>query len=356
MVTIPAPPWHQADTIERMRAWGLVLMLSGGCSLYFDEAPPPPSGTSQPPEAPPMVGGTPMAYATLATGPSEVMDIAIDGDYVYWLVNHQLASTSDVFRVPKIGGASEHVAHVDARVYSFALDDTYIYLPEWVQSDAGGAFLRVIKSGGTPEVIEDHLRYLNFVAVHDGGVYLAALVDEPTIDYQLWRYPLGGGTHEVLVDGLRGPESLAFDAANLYVTTAGDSMFHQAPRAGGTAVEPMPSMYALHTLSDGDRIYVMSGAIDYCTSSRISAWQPGAAGLIDLGPLGSCANDLALSSRGVLAVDDTSHAVFEFALDGSGRQTVVSGLTRPMAIAAEPDGSTIYWGDFDTGEIDRLDR
>jgi hypothetical protein len=303
-----------------------------------------------------MVSGTPAAYATLATGPADVQDIALDGDYVYWLVNHQIPGQSDVFRVQKTGGAIEHIARVDAPVYSFALDDTYVYLPSYVQADAGGAFLRVTKNGGTPEVIEDHLRYLAFVTVHDHDVYLAALVDEPTIDYQLWRYPLGGGTHEVLVDGLRGPESLAFDSTNLYVTTAGDSLFHQAPRAGGTAVEPLASMCALHVHSDGDHVYFMSGAIGECPTSHISAWQRGSASVTDLGALGTCAMDLALTSRGVLAADTYSQAVYEFPLDGSGRQTVVAGLTAPMAIAAEPDGSAIYWGDWTTGEIDRLDR
>jgi hypothetical protein len=303
-----------------------------------------------------MTGGAPAAYATLAQGPGDVMDLALDETYVYWLVNHQSSNLADVFRVAKTGGPIEHIAHVDGRVYSFALDDTYVYLPVYVQTDAGGPFLRVAKTGGTPEVIEDHLRYLDFVAVHDDGVYLAPLVDEPTIDYQLWRYPLGGGAHEMLVDGLRGPESVAFDSTDLYVTTAGDSMFHEAPLAGGVSNEPLPSMYALHVQSDGDRVYFMSDAIDYCTTSRISAWQRGSTQLTDLGPVHSCVNDLALTGRSVLAVDTDSGSVREYPLDGSGPQTLATGLDAPMAIAAEPDGSAIYWADYVTGEIDRLDR
>ena len=284
------------------------------------------------------------------------MDIAIDGDYVYWVANHQLQEQSDVFRVAKTGGTSELVAHVDGRVYSFAIDDTYVYLPVYAQSDAGGPFLRVPKAGGAFEILDDHLRYLAFVAVQDDAVYLAALVDEPSVDYQLWRYPSQGGPHTVLVDGLRGPESLAFRSSDVYVTTAGDSLLHQAPADGGPADEPIPSLYALHVQSDGDRVYFMSGAIGECPNSRISAWRPGETGMTDLGGVGSCAPDLAVSSRGVLVDDMASHAVIEFPLDGSGPQTLVSGLPSPMAIAVEPDGSSIYWGDFDTGEIDRLDR
>jgi hypothetical protein len=330
-------------------------MFIGGCSLYFDQ-PPSPGVDPQQPADPPMTGGTAQPYATLAVGPRDVMDVAVDADFVYWLVNHQNIDQSDVFRVPKTGGATEQVAHVDGRVYSFALDETHVYLPVYNQTDAGGPFLRVAKSGGTPEVIEDHLRYLDFVAVHDDAVYLAPLVYEPTIDYQLWRYPLSGGPHEVMVDGLRGPESLAFDATNLYVTTAGDSQLQEAPAGGGPTDEPIPSLYALHVLSDGDHLFFMSGAIGECTSSRISAWQRGRTALTDLGALKSCAIGFALSSRGVLVADDYSQAVLEYPLDGSGRQTLVTGLTAPMAIAAEPDGSTIYWGDYVTGEIDRFDR
>jgi hypothetical protein len=337
----------------------LIVVLVGGCSLYLGDppTPPPPPGQPQPPDVPPTVGGTPPApYARLAVGPRDVMDVAIDGDYVYWLANHQSQNTSDVFRVAKTGGPSELVAHVDGRVYSFALDDTYVYLPVYVQSDAGGPFLRVPKAGGAFEVLDDHLRYLAFVAVQGDAVYLAALVDEPSVDYQLWRYSSLAGPHTVLVDGLRGPESLAFRSSDVYVTTAGDSLLHQAPADGGPANEPSPSLYALHVQSDGDRVYFLSGAIGECPNSRISAWRPGTTALTDLGAVGSCAPDLAVSSRGVLVLDAASHAVVEFALDGSGAHTVVNGLTSPSAIATEPDGSSIYWGDFETGEIDRLDR
>ena len=299
-------------------------------------------------------GGASPAYATLAHGPGDVMDIALSDGYVYWLVNHQSSNQSDVYRVPKDGGAMEQVTHVDGRVYQFALDDTYVYLPVWDQSDAGAPFLRVLKTGGTPEVIEDHFRYLYFVAVHGDAVYTAPLIDESTVDYQLWKYPLGGGAHTVLVDGLRGPESIAFDATNLYVTTAGDSGLHEAPLAGGTSVEPMPSLDALHVLSDGDQIYFMSGAVDYCTGGHISAWQRGSTTMTDLGPTTNCALDLALTSHSVLAAD--VNRIFEYPLDGSGLHTLVSGLTAAESITAEPDGSSIYWGDFTTGEIDRLDR
>jgi hypothetical protein len=342
-----------------MRALGCaVVMLVGGCSLYFGEPPsrPPPGDDPQPPAPPPIVGETPAAYVTVARGPRDVMDIAIDDAYVYWLVNHQDINQAEVFRIAKLGGPTEHIAHVDGRVYAFALDDTYLYLPVYDQSATGGPFLRVRKTGGTPEVLEDHLRYLDFVSVHDGGVYIAPLVDESTIDYQLWHYPAGGGAHELLVDGLRGPEALAFDASDLYVTTAGDSHFQEAPAGGGAIAQPIPSLDALHALSDGTRVYFMSGAVGECPNARISAYQRGSTELTDFGALGSCASDLALTARGVLAADAFTHAVYDFSLDGSGRQTLATGLAAPMAIAAEPDGSTIYWGDFATGDIDRLDR
>jgi len=328
--------------------------MLGGCSLYFGDPPasrqPP---TLQPPAAPPSAGGTGVPYAQLATGPRDVMDIAVDDSYVYWLVNHQQSNQSDVFRVAKSGGASELVAHVDGRVYQFALDDAYVYLPVYAQTDAGGPFLRVPKIGGAFEVLDDHLRYLYLAAVHDGAAYTAPLVDESTIDYELWRYPNGNGAHEVVMSGLRGPESLALDRDDVYVTSEGDSKLMQAPMGGGNGVEPLSSLMALRVQSDGDRIYFLSGAVDDCSQGRISAWRPGDAAMTDLGLLGTCAHDLALTTQAVIAIGD--HDVVQFPLDGSGPATLVDGLSAPMAVAVEPDGSAIYFGDYETGEIDRLD-
>ena len=304
---------------------------------------------------PPPITGNQTAYAHLATGPGDVMDIAIDDTYVYWLVNHQSIDTSEVYRVAKTGGASELLAHVPGRVYQFALDATSIYLPVYVQGATGGAFLRVAKTGGALETIDDHLRYLAFAAVADGVPYTAPLVSEDPVNYELWRYP-GTGCHEVVATNLDGPEALVSNAERVYVTTAGDSHLQRAVTSGGPTVQPIPSLRALHVLSDGARIYFMSNAVDYCPDAHITAWRPGDTTTADLGSLAYCASDMALSPRGVVAANTYTHALIEFPLDGSGPYTLADSLRAPMAVAIEPDGSAIYWGDYETGEINRIDQ
>lgn len=77
------------------------------------------------------------------------------------------------------------------------------------------------------------------------------------------------------MSGLRGPESLALDRDDVYVTSEGDSKLMQAPMGGGNAVEPLSSLMASRVQSDGDRIYFLSGAVDDCSQGHISAWRPG---------------------------------------------------------------------------------
>ncbi len=338
-----------------------MVIAASGCSLYFDEpTSPPPAPAPQQPTwgiTPPRPRPPAPLYATLSTGTPDIWDIAIDDTYVYWLVNHQNASGSAVYRIPKTGGQSEQLATIDGIVYEFAVDDAYIYLPLYAQQPPGGAFLRMPKGGGPTEVIDDHLLYMAFVAVDSTSVYVSPCPspDPPTPDCQLWRYPKSGGPHDMLVDGALGPDSLAFDATNLYFTNTGNSELLAAPLGGGPPVQPLPGLDALRVVADADNLYFLSGAIDDCPDGRISAWSRTGTMLRDLGASPTCPLDLAVAQTAVFSVEESSGKVVEFPLDGSGRQELVTGLSAPMAIAAEPDGSAIYWGDFQTGEVDRLD-
>ncbi|MBV8757520.1 MAG: hypothetical protein JO257_09605 [Deltaproteobacteria bacterium] len=318
--------------------WWLPALLLCGCSVSGSGART--GGPSDP---------------RLATGPKQVMDIAIDATDVYWVAYRPETATSEVRRVPKAGGSSELVASVAGTVYQLALDDAYVYLPVYVQSAEGGPFLRVPKSGGALEVIDDHLRYLAFAAVANGVPYTAPLVDEPSIDYELWRYPGSPGAHEVVATHLDGPEAMAVNRGSIYVTTAGDSHLQTTPMSGGASVQPFSTLMALHVVSDGDLVYFMAGAIGDCTNAQIKAWRPGEATTLSLGYVGHCAADAAVSTRGVAVADDRAHSILQFPLDGSGPETLAHG-SAPRVVAAEPDGSSIYWGDDDTGDINRIDQ
>lgn len=282
------------------------------------------------------------------------MDIAIDATNVYWVATNQLTASSQVYRVAKSGGPSTLVADVAGTVYQLALDDNYIYLPVYVQDAAGGPFLRVPKTGGALEVVDDHLRYLAFAAVANGVPYIAPLVDEPSIDYELWRYP-SVGTHEVVATNLDGPEAMVVNRNAIYVTTAGDSHLQTTAMTGGTTTQPFPTLMALHVATDGDRVYFMAGAVGECTASQIRAWRPNDSTTYSLGDVGDCASDLAVSTRGVVVADGVAKSIREYPLDGSGPTSLVQGASS-VAVTAEPDGSAIYWGNWDTGDINRIDQ
>jgi hypothetical protein len=328
-----------------------LLVLLAGCSLYEGQDPPPPP-SPLPPDGGPLPPPPDRPYDTLAVGPHDAMDIAVHGDYVYWLVNHQNSTGSAIFRVPKAGGARELVAKLDGIAYQFAVDDSYVYAPLYVQQAPGGALVRAPNDGtGTVETIDDGMRYLGFVAVDETYVYTAPLAGEMPVDYQLWRYPKAGGAHQVLVDGLDGPESIAFDATSLYVTSAGDSRLVKAPKNGGTGTEPLPGLYALHVVSDADNLYFLSGAIGECTDGRISEWPRTGTMLTDLGPSPTCASDLAVSSPWVYSVEPTGKIASFQTVGAVVRTELLTDLPSPSAIAVDPDGTRIYWVDFQTGEV-----
>lgn len=337
---------HYDHSMTSVRA---LVLLASGCSLYFGNPPPP---QSPPPPSP--MPPTSAAVTTLANGPHDVFDIAIDDSYVYWLVNHQSAAGSEVLRVAKAGGPVETIAVIPGIVYQFAVDDAFVYLPIYVQSSDGGALQRVPKSGGSTATIADGLRYLAMVAVDDRAVYTARLASEMPVDYELVSYPLGGGSTTVLASGLDGPEALAFSPTTLYVTNEGDSHFVEIPRSGGTATQPISGLSAIHLVGDATNLYFLSNAIGDCTGGRISAWPRAGTTVQELGFSPTCEGALTVGPTAVYAAETVTGTIAAFALDGSGRRDLVTGLTAPMSIAVEPDGSALYWADFETGEIDRL--
>lgn len=331
-----------------------LLVLLAGCSLYEGQDPPPsppplpPDGGPLPPPPPPD-----RPYDTLAVGPHDAMGIAVQGDYVYWLVNHQSSTGSAIFRVPKAGGARELVAKLDGIAYQFAVDDSYVYAPLYVQQDPGGALVRAPNDGsGAVETIDDGMRYLAFVAVDETYVYTAPLVGEMPVDYQLWRYPKAGGAHRVLVDGLDGPDKIAFDATSLYITCSGDARLVKAPRTGGAATEPLSGISAARLVGDADNLYFVSGAIQTCATAQISEWSRTGTMVTDLGPSPDCASDLAVSSPWVYSVESTGTIASYQTVGAVVRTELLTDLPSPSAIAVDPDGTRIYWVDFQTGEVD----
>ena len=293
----------------------------------------------------------------LGTGPTGAMDLAIDQTYVYWVVTEStdfVQPRSTVLRVPKRGGTIEELTQVDAAIYQLALDESSIYLPTYSQRGLG-QLLRLSKDGTSTAVLADQLGWLAMVATDETGVYVSPCVSQSPIDYQLWRYPTSGGTPTILVDGLRGPDSIAYDASSIYATNMGDGRLVAAPREGGQATEPIPGLDAARVVADSSNLYFLSAAIDTCADGRISSWPRSGDLLTDLGASPTCGIDVALTNESLFSAEAETGKIVAFPLDGTGRNELVSNLERPTAIAAERDGSAVYWVDSVTGEVDRLD-
>ena len=85
----------------------------------------------------------------------------------------------------------------------------------------------------------------------------------------------------------------------------------------------------------------------------IRTWPLGGGPVGDIGAAPICANSMSVASNAVYAVEDSK--IVAFPLDGSGPQELVSGPDHPSNVVSEPNGTAIYWADWEAGEIDRLD-
>lgn len=163
------------------------------------------------------------AARRLATAAFTVLDVAVDGDYVYWIDDQPIAV---VMRVPIAGGAAELVssspvgragsmAIAGGRVFWVAMPDRILWAP---------------LTGGTATTLVS------------GLAFVTDLVADPTHVYfneqdagRVSRVPLTGGVPQPLMSAGGGSLStLAVD--DDYIFAIDQTTLSRAPKAGGTQV------------------------------------------------------------------------------------------------------------------------
>lgn len=345
-----------------MRERMLLAILCTGC-LGEDPGDGPPGSADAasipavPDAAPPTT--PPPAGTILATGPRHPFDVVVDETHVYWVTCEQFADLSTILRVPKSGGPYETLATYPLRIYNIAIDDGHVYAPIWGDDgiEGTGELGRVPLAGGAMEILIDDISWPYLAAVDAAHVYFSPYVGGPyDLDYAIWRYGKADASVERLVEGgvVRGPLSMAIDSKHLYMTDS-DGRFFRMSLDNAAVEEPFPELEAGTVAIDRDTVYFQGGYIATCPALTIQAWPTLGGPLRDLGGTADCASDLAAAAGTVFVARDAAGQITAFPGDGSG-PVVLATTDRPVAVAAEPDATSIYWVEFETGNVVRLDR
>ncbi|HEY3353146.1 MAG TPA: hypothetical protein VGQ83_07870 [Polyangia bacterium] len=314
-------------------------------------------------------GNPQTGVATLATGTPGAYDIAVDETHVYWVASGMAAPTdtdAQILRVAKWGGTPEVVLTLPPRVYHFTLDSTHVYVahhnsPQGGAVEGAGAILRVPKAGGAAETVAAGLTAPYAIAVDEQDVYWSKGF---AYTGAISRTPKAGGAVVTLGDGVDNPWDLALDDTFVYYTEMNKGRVMRLAKAGGAPAELASGWVGTGTVAVDDtsvfftacptgpceeqRLYAVpkTGGPTRLLASRSSA---GGDGAVQVGPTWVYWSGIrAGASEASLGVIDMVARV------GGDLLPLVAGLDAPIAIAAEPDGSSVYWVDVISGDVGRV--
>jgi hypothetical protein len=188
----------------------------------------------------------PVVSTQIATGLTDPLDIAVDGDSVYW--TDPTAQT--VSRMPKGGGAIQPLASGQAEPQYLAIDSSYVY---WTAT-LGGGIWRAPKDVSSPASLFATAYDPHSIAVAGGQVYWTNTESDPTGNFTLERVPTTGGTPEIL-DSNRYMVPWWDVASNGTVVVVGGNV---AERIDGTSI-PVLSNDLSGVATDATSYYVSYG-------------------------------------------------------------------------------------------------
>jgi hypothetical protein len=252
-----------------------------------------------PPDLPELVGCSSSGPTVLATAPSSVTAIAVDGTHVYWAASGDDCQSGQIQRISKGGGQVDTLADAQSNPRAMVLDDTSAY------------FYNGCGSG------------------------------------QLRRVPLGGGPifdYAVQVSLQEDARVVAVDSQNVYFNDYG---VLRVPKAGGqqTEVDEQDFVYAL-AADDGGVFW--TGPIGGFSPFGIFAWHPGDAMQTLLGMSDGVGNFLVIDPQALYFVSSDATGAFVARMDRGGGAPVNLAPGSEASLLAVDD-TFLYWSDY-TGD------
>jgi hypothetical protein len=292
----------------------------------------------------------PIVSTQIATGLTDPLDIAVDGDSVYW--TDPTAQT--VNRMPKGGGAIQALASGQAKPTHLAMDSTYVY---WT-ANLGNAIWRARKDGSAAASLFAPAYSPYGIAVAGGFVYWTNTAATGPV-YTVERMPTAGGTPEVVTSNLDSLLWMDMASNGTVVLVAGNG----AARVDGTAVVRLSGASLFNFVAtDATSYYVCSGTNTHVTdrydynNTRIAVLggalsSPGigeGVAIMNSGAGDSCA-------LYVLGIVDGVGPINEglFMVPHHGPQALLVPMSTETARRVATDGDYVYWTDS-TGFIARV--
>lgn len=288
----------------------------------------------------------PVAGATiLATGPAGAYEVVADDTHLYWIVVGQDAPSARVLRVEKTGGGAQELLELPPRLYGLAMDDTHLYLSNYSSGGDDGSILRLPKGSageevfGGEEVLVADLHKPTAIAVDAEYVYWGSA----TPDGAIRRVPKLGGLVAEIAAPVNSPSDLAVDGDYVYYTESNLGRVMRV-RCDGTAAPEVLAAGWIWT----EAIALDAQNVYFTAPPRLYSL-PRAGG--DQVFLAAVPNDgtIAVGGDYVFVAGPRSAGMVH---SRGGDYIVLAGdRPGPRGVAAEPDGSRMYWADFVSGEI-----
>lgn len=220
------------------------------------------------------VAHPPVCETSAITTASGVIDLAVDDAYVYFG-----DSGGSLWRVVKSGGSPDLLSRmIGTSIYFLAIDASNLYFQAGDLTSGLQSVYVIPKSGGQPKLLVSSLRWaLDMIPDGDWLYVLSAGSLGPPpwpSDGRIMRVRKDGTALETIASALRAPMAMRLDGDTLYFTEAGtspadpDGGVRRVPKSGGaiTTVATLPVAWAL--AQDGTSLYVMRvigsdlGAVD----------------------------------------------------------------------------------------------
>jgi hypothetical protein len=295
--------------------------------------------------------------------------LALDDSYVYWGNGKDFANGSGaVYRVSKVGGASDTLVTGINRVGSLVVDDASVYfLTDGTYDNTSGAFqldgylASVPKTGGNVSKLVDGLRRAEYrqLATTSTDVYFVASAASSD---SLERIPKSGGTATTIIAGLDLIEGVAVDSTNVYWSAigvnGGATYIHSRPVGGGTDVSLLsgqsttdsPLQFAL----DDSSLYWIDDGAGTTSSRRIRKVPKNGGSVTALANGFNRPYGIAADTATVYWTGGPNCTIAKVSKQGSSIDTVATGACGARGIAV--DDSYVYWADSTAGVVRRMTK